>query len=253
MKSPFPSLFLVLVLGFLACQHPGEDSSEVNPAAPGFNKTESDASAIAIADEVMQAMGGRKEWDKTRYIQWNFFGRRTLTWDKKERKCRIEVPGDDLTILVNLDDNSGKVKKGDEEFTEQDSLSKYLQMGKEIWINDSYWLVMPFKLKDSGVTLRSMGLDTMQGGVDADILELTFRDVGVTPDNRYLVYVDKESRLVGQWDFYTNYRDSIPRFSTPWADYQAYGNIKLSGNRGRGSLSDIAVYDDLPSSLFTEF
>ena len=253
MRYPFPALLIILIVGLLACQPSSNDSTGANPAAPGFNEAESDASAIAIADEVMQAMGGRKAWDETRYIQWTFFGRRTLTWDKKEKKCRIEVPGDALTILVNLDDNSGKVKKGDEVFTQQDSLAKYLQMGKEIWINDSYWLVMPFKLKDSGVTLRSIGVDTMQGGIDADVLELTFQEVGVTPDNRYLVYVDKESRLVGQWDFYTTYQDTVPRFSTPWADYQAHGNIQLSGNRGRGSLTDIAVYDDLPNSLFTEF
>ena len=253
MKAPFLSLLIVLIIGFLACQPSESQSGDTNPAAPGFNTEESDASAVAIADEVMLAMGGRKAWDETRYIKWTFFGRRTLTWDKKEKKCRIEVPGEDLTILVNLDDVSGKVKKGSEEFTQQDSLAKYLQMGKEIWINDSYWLVMPFKLKDSGVTLKSMGVDTMQGGIDADVLELTFREVGVTPDNRYLVYVDKENRLVSQWDFYTTYQDTVPRFSTPWAEYEEHGSILLSGNRGRGSLTDIAVLEELPASVFTEF
>jgi hypothetical protein len=44
-----------------------------NPAAEGFNESGSDAKAMAIADEVMQAMGGRKAWDKTRYLSWKFF------------------------------------------------------------------------------------------------------------------------------------------------------------------------------------
>ena len=59
---------------------PQEDveSTEINPAAEGFNLEASDEKAIALADEVMEAMGGRKNWDATRYIRWNFFGRRTL-------------------------------------------------------------------------------------------------------------------------------------------------------------------------------
>ncbi len=212
-----------------------------NPAAEGFNLAESDAQAMDIADKVMQAMGGRKAWDATRVLKWNFFGRRVLTWDKYSQRCKVEIPSDSLVIVIDLLNDMGNVKKGEDLLTDPDSLGKYLQMAREIWINDSYWLVMPFKLKDSGVTLKYVGQDTAIGGAMSDILSLTFNEVGVTPDNKYHVYVDRLTSLVTQWDFYGSYDDPEPRFSLPWWDYQRYGGILLSGDRQRAKLSDIEV------------
>ena len=54
------------------------------------------------------------------------------------------------------------------------------KLGKGQWINDTYWLVMPFKLKDSGVTLKYVGDGKTQAGDDADVLAMTFKNVGVT-------------------------------------------------------------------------
>ena len=71
-----------------------------NPAAPGFNAAGSDSVAIQIADQVMYAQGGRKAWDKSRYFYWNFFGRRSLLWDKNGGKVRIEIPDDQLIIIA---------------------------------------------------------------------------------------------------------------------------------------------------------
>jgi hypothetical protein len=33
-----------------------------------------------------------------------------------------------------------------------------------LWINDAYWLVMPWKLQDPGVTLSYVKTDTLQMG-----------------------------------------------------------------------------------------
>lgn len=76
-----------------------------NPPAPGFHAEASDAKAIEIADEVMNAMGGRQGWDETRYIVWTFFGRRKLFWDKYSGDVRVET--EDITYLVNINENSG--------------------------------------------------------------------------------------------------------------------------------------------------
>ena len=88
---------------------PNEELEYGNPAAEGFNEAASDAKAIAIADEVMEALGGRKAWDDTRYIRWTFFGRRTLLWDKQTGNVRIDSPGDSSVYLVNVFDHTGKV------------------------------------------------------------------------------------------------------------------------------------------------
>ncbi|CAN0528999.1 unnamed protein product, partial [Scytosiphon promiscuus] len=172
----------------------------------GFDLENSDPTAVEIADKVMIAMGGRENGDNTRDISWNFLGFRKLLWDKFTGNVRVENQNNDLKILVNIHNLEGKVFKDGVEQTHPDSLAKFLERGKNIWINDSYWLVMPFKLKDSGVTLKYIGEDSVMNDF-SDVLELTFREVGVTPQNKYHVYVDKNSNLVNQWAFYKNYDD----------------------------------------------
>ena len=163
-------LLEMVVIGFFlifGCRQLSFRGDErANPPAKGFNEAGSDIEAIHLADEVMRTIGGRKAWDATHYVKWNFFGRRTLTWDKINHRCRIEIPSDSLTILLNLKSDKGKVYKSGKPYTEVDSLTKYLKKGKEIWINDSYWLVMPMKLKDSGVTSGSFLLK--DSGVTSD-------------------------------------------------------------------------------------
>ncbi len=225
---------------------------ENNPPAPGFNAEASDPQAIRIADEVMQAMGGRKNWDDTRYIVWNFFGRRKLFWDKYSGNVRIEMGN--AVYLVNIHNNTGKVRIGEEIVTHPDSLREHVNRGISAWINDGYWLFMPFKLKDSGVTLRYLGVQTTADGRPADVLQLTFEKVGRTPDNKYHVFVDKETRLVTQWEYFTKYTDEKPAIANPWSDYRRYGKILLSGNRGPNrQLTEIGVYAALPAEVFESF
>ncbi|PSR52608.1 hypothetical protein AHMF7605_03240 [Adhaeribacter arboris] len=235
------------------CQSKEEQKQTGNPPMDGFNLTGSDPKAIQIADSVMAAQGGRQNWDATHFIAWNFFDVRKLIWDKYTGNVRIENLKDGTKTLVNINTGKGKVFKNGTEVTQPDSLAKYLQEGKEAWINDSYWLVMPFKLKDSGVTLKYVGEDTVSGGQKADVLQLTFQKVGVTPDNKYHVYVNKSSHLVSKWAHYRNAADSTPVFVMPWQNYQTYGKIKLSGDRGKAKLTDIQVFDELPETVFTSF
>lgn len=225
----------------------------LNPPATGFNASDSDPKAIAIADEVMEAMGGRKAWDATRYLTWNFFGSRIHHWDKATGDVRIESAKDNYTLLMNIHTMKGKLKKDGEMVSHPDSLSKYMEKGKSAWINDAYWLVMPFKLKDSGVTLKYKGEGKTEAGSDSDILELTFKGVGDTPDNKYDVYVDKETRLVNQWAFYPKYDDPEPRFLTPWAAYKKHGGIMLSSDRGKYQLTDIGAPAEMDEKVFKEF
>lgn len=227
-----------------------------NPAAEGFNAAASDKKAVAIADEVMQAMGGRQAWDATRFISWTFFGSRTLTWDKHRGICRVDWQKRPWKVIVNLHDGTGKVQLNGVEQTHPDTLKKYLDFGKRAWINDSYWLAMPFKLKDSGVTLKYLGEGKTERQEAADILQLTFSGVGVTPDNKYHVWVDKKSRLVTQWAFFKKYADEKPDFTNAWANYKPQGRILLSSNRGKegeDALTNIVVSDVVAEGIFERF
>lgn len=126
-----------------------------------------------------------------------------------------------------------------------------IDRGEAVWINDSYWMFMPYKLKDSGVALEHRGEGRLLDGRTAEVLELTFRDVGRTPENKYLVYVARDTGLVEQWDFFGKASDESPRFQVPWRNWRRYGAILLSDDRGRGQHTDIAVYDTVPSTYFS--
>lgn len=245
---PLAALLIFALLSFSTTQNLGDASNEHAPGA-------SDRKAIQIAKEVMKAMGGQQAWDNTHFVSWNFFGSRTLQWDKWSGLVRIEWLKRSQKVIVNLHDGSGKVQLDGVEQTHPDSLAKYLQIGKEAWINDAYWLFMPFKLLDPGVTLKYLGRNKTADGREADLLQLTFNKVGVTPENKYKVWVDKETRLVTQWAFFQKFTDDQPKFTNPWADYKRYGQILLSGDRGRAgfTLNPIEVLEQVPPGIFERF
>ncbi|MEL6655067.1 MAG: hypothetical protein AAFP77_14415 [Bacteroidota bacterium] len=238
-----------LFIGLVFCASLTAQSS--NPPAEGFNAAASDQQAIEIADEVMEAMGGREAYDNTRFIRWTFFGRRTLLWDKWTGRVRIDLVDDGQVMLVNIHTNEGKLWRNGVYETNPDTTAQYLQRATSIWINDSYWLVMPYKLKDSGVTLKYLGTEGAADSLEHK-LQLTFEEVGDTPDNKYWVMVADDTKLVTSWSFFTRFDDKSARFATPWADYEQKGDILLSGNRGRGQLTDIGVFEVVPDAVFEE-
>ncbi len=221
-----------------------------NPPAPGFNLEESDELAMEIADQVMLAMGGRRAWDNTHYLEWNFFGARKLLWDKYTGLVKINYLNEDQAAVVNIYTREGEVMKDGKMLTNPDSLNKYLDRAYKVWVNDAYWLVMPFKLKDTGVTLKYLGEDTIQTGDPAHKLQLTFEEVGVTPQNKYHVWVDQSKDLVTQWAYFREYTQEESNFITPWRGYEKYGEILLASDRGDRDITEIAVYDKVENGTF---
>ncbi|MTB51465.1 hypothetical protein [Lewinella sp. W8] len=229
-----------------------------NPAAEGFNMAASDPKAVAIADSIMKYHGGRAVWDKSRYLQWNFFGARKHYWDKQERRVRIEVPSENMVYLLDYsgDKPAGRVRKLGDEITTPDSLDYYLGRAFSMWMNDSYWLVQQFKLKDAGVTLKYAGDVRVDPKMNRPsyLIDQTFSEVGDTPGNRYRLYVDKTNFRINTWEFYRNAADQEPAIQTEWSDYKPYNGLMISSDRGgRFQLSEIAVSEKMPARLFEEF
>lgn len=235
---------MLLALSASACKTPPNP----NPAAPFFDAKSSDPQAIAIADETMAAMGGRPAWDQTRCLAWTFFKTRHHVWDKWTGAYQLQEGS--RVVNMNLNTGEGSVLEQGAPLADPQAIAQALKRAKSVWINDSYWLIMPYKLKDDGVTLRYVGERPLPDGRPADVLELTFAEVGDTPLNQYEVWVSRDKKLVEQWAYFAHRDDAEPKFVTPWEDWKRYGEILLSSDRGEGKqLTDIAVSATLMPEL----
>lgn len=221
-------------------------------AAPQWVRADaaSEARAQEIAADVLEAMGGAEAWQGTRFVRWRFMGRRLHYWDRHTGDVRIESGGN--VVLMNVHDLEGRIFVDGEEVTDPEEKEDALELGHAWWVNDSYWVFMPYKLRDDGVHLDYLGEGTMEDGRPAHVLELTFDGVGLTPQNRYEVLVDVETDLVGQWSYFENADQSSPDLTGPWTDWKRVGDILLAGSHGRGHDWELAVYEDLPRSVFED-
>jgi hypothetical protein len=257
----------VLLTAILACISCGQgaehdassDPVPVDPASRVHVTQDSDARAIEIAQSVVVKMGGWDNWDRTRYISYNFFGGRKHHWDRHTGDIRIEGefggPEEEKVqrvFLMNVNTGKGRVWGDGQEVTDPEPLAELLKQGMSIWINDSYWVAMPYKLLDPGVTLKHAGEREMEDGRLADVLDLTFTDVGDTPENRYEVFVARDTGLVEQWAFFGSADDEEPRFTMPWKGWEPFGDILLATGRGRDRDWNIAVHDELAAAVMTD-
>lgn len=216
--------------------------------------THSDPAAVELADSVMSAMGGRKNWDQTRFISWSSSANRNLIWDKELGRVRIESLPDSTIYLLNTKTMEGRVRVKEQELANADSVTKKLEQAKSIWINDTYWLIMPFKLKDSGVTLKYLGEDTLKTGGRCNVLELTFAKAEMASSHKYRVFVDIKDNLVKQWAYYNEASKEQASWVRSWDNYQSYGKILLSANRtDEEGPKNVKVDETLDDKLFQEF
>jgi hypothetical protein len=254
---------LAALLGLLWCAAPAEAQKVKTktkgrtmasyPAAEGFDAAGSDAKAVAIADRTMREMGGYDAWQNARYFAWSFFGGQYQIWDKYTGDFHWER--DTLVANYNLNTKQGRVYSRGQDISATPAGQKVLDRLPAIWINNSYWLLMPFKLKDSGVTLTYKGEGKTLDGAPAEVLQLTFKNVGVTPQNRYEVLVNRATGLVEEWAYFAKATDPEPGFRRRWNEYQQHGLLRLSAGRSDATkparLDNIAQLQTLPDGVMT--
>jgi len=105
--------------------------------------------------------------------------------------------------------------------------------GERLWVNDSYWFLMPYKLRDPGVTLLHAG-DTTLAEVTYDRLALSFTNVGMTPGDHYWVWVNRANQRVERWEMVLE-GDSPPPESYSWEGWEEHGGLWFATSHRRDS------------------
>jgi hypothetical protein len=226
----------------------------------------SDPRAVAVADQVMEAMGGEAAWRGTCFLRFDFAvavdGKMVMTrshwWDKWRGRYRLEgktKEGEAYTVLMNLNTKEGSAWQGGKPL-EGEAKKQLLEKGYEAWVNDSYWLIMPYKLKDPGVVLKLAG-ELSEKGTTWDKLALSFDKVGLTPKDRYWAYVNRTTHLVDRWEYILqdeNPKGPPSRFD--WNNWQRYGKVMLSPDKMNATdkeriyFPNLAVMEAMPDAVF---
>jgi hypothetical protein len=144
---------------------------------------------------------------------------------KRDRVVFTDREGRAIDAIVDLDARvacgtvAGEIATGEA----QEALSEQVYAR---WVNDAYWLVMPLKLLDPGVRL-SLEEPRVRDGVRYSILKLEFDSVGLTPGDRYWLYVDPGTQRVVRWEMALEGQDGEPN-GMSWSDYREVGPLVLA-------------------------
>ena len=102
------------------------------------------------------------------------------------------------------------------------SEAKRLENAYGRFINDTYWLLAPWKIFDPGVHLTYDGEKPCPGGGTCDVLKLSFENVGLTPKDMYWLWVTRDGRHMVQWQYVLG-GASEPPTTVAWKDWQNDG------------------------------
>jgi len=218
-----------------------------------------DQRAVALAEGLLEALGGEQNLAATRFLRFEFFGFRLHHLDRHSGRHRLEGKtrdGDEYVVLHNVNSGEGEAWLQGEKLAGEER-AEWLKRAYSAWINDTYWLLMPYKLLDPGVTLKYAGQETLDE-VTYDKVELSFDSVGLTPGDRYWAYINPTTGLMDPWAYHLqDWAAEKEPTVWLWGSWQQYGGIQLSSQRIRVSdgavqtLGKIRVFETLPEEVFT--
>ena len=170
--------------------------------------------AIELADSVMKACGSQN-WGRVKSIDFTFNveqeGKLLMSarhhWNVRQGTDAVTWNGKTVTVNVTRGDHTGE------------QLDAYKR-----WVNDAYWLLMPLKLKDPGVNLTYKGPEEIDGN-SYWVLHLSFGAVGITTNDQYNLYIDRQSHLVRFWDYMPTPDRKV---HGTWDEYREFGGLLLS-------------------------
>ena len=221
-----------------------------------------DAKAVEIGGKMTKAMGGEEAWAKARYIRFDFRlmdagaakMERSHLWDKSTGRYRFDSKTKDgkaSVTLMNLATQKGDTFV-DGKKLEGAPAAKALKDAYASYINDYYWLAMPWKWTEPGVNLKHLGQKPCKTNT-CDVVELTFGKVGLTPGDRYHAFVNPQTNLMEHWEYTLQ---SGNKGSWDW-EYTSTGGVMLASNHsdGKGKALDmgtVKVLDKVDAVVFED-
>ena len=265
---PHALRLLLLPLGaLLALAGCAPETSD--PEASDAERPTLETRADSVAMRAYEVAGGPEAMAALPFLRFDFGveregERETVArhlWNRQTGDYRVEWSrGPDSTYVALFDANTqeGQAYLNGDSLSGGDNADRLGEAYRR-FINDSYWLLAPVKLFDPGVE-RAYVADSSGG--DYDVVELTFGDVGLTPGDRYWVYVDKETGRMERWAFVLQNNPDAAARMYAWTDVQALqtsaGPVSLAASKEAMGGSTVIYTDhleaptDVPAEMFTD-
>jgi hypothetical protein len=198
---------------------------------------DADPKAQTVGRELIAAMGGEGAWEKARVFQFHFLVERegkpvadfAHTWDRYTGDYRLtgaDKAGAPFAVFFNVNTKEGTVLVNGRAVEGEEKANR-IQGAYERFINDTYWLLAPWKIFDPGVNLAYDGEKTGPDGALCDVLKLSFDNVGLTPKDVYWIWVTRDGRRMVQWQYVLGGAQEEPTTAL-WKDWRSFGGILLS-------------------------
>jgi hypothetical protein len=240
-------LFVFLSLAFVlaCCSKKQAETPDTTPTeTTGFDIEHSDPAAVELADSILAVAGGEESWSKIRFIKWSDSGK-NFYWDKLAGNVRIESPDNNTVSILNVSTSGGRMKVGDKELEESDSLNSRIEQEYQAWITSSNKIFLPFNLKQQGFSLKYLGEEELNTG-KCNVLTMTHPDKEVA----FKIFVDLNNNFIRRTQVLKNNTDSV--LSTyNFADYKKYDGLQLAFPEGN-EISNFSVNAEVPENLFVD-
>jgi hypothetical protein len=212
--------------------------------------------AVSLARRSMAAMGGEERWAGSRLLRFDFSSRREGKagatyrhwWDRQTGDYRVEGTdrdGRQFRAHFDVDTRQGRGWRDGRELAGAE-LAQLLEMAYGRYINDTYWLLMPWKWLDPGVNLAYEGRRQIDGK-ELEVVALSFGSgIGLTSNDRYWAFVSPSTGRMERWAFVLQDEQGAPGAGEPtawaWEDWKTTdAGIELSTVRRRLGGPDVQI------------
>jgi hypothetical protein len=188
----------------------------------------------------------RYEVDSAVFARLPFFDEQSQQW----RPLNLNLPPGRLVGLVNEISREGRVWINDQEQPPA-MVERVLQRVD----NDSYWLLLPFKLEDPGTNLFNAGPATLADGTEAVEVSVTHApDIGESSDDLWELFLDSQTHRILRTT--VDLQDSGDEVQADWRGEQTVGGVTFATERVSPDktirFERLATPEVVPPEVFTD-
>ena len=227
-----------------------------------------DPKADALGRSLIASMGGQQGWEKARQFRFDFVVERegktvarfSHTWDRYTGDYHLsglDKTGAPFSVFFNVNTKEGQAFVNGQPL-EGEAKDAMLKNAYGRFINDTYWLLAPWKVFDPGVHRAYDGEKPCpegSGGGTCEVLKLSFDNVGLTPKDVYWLWITKDGHRMVAWQYLLNGATDEPTLAM-WKDWKPMGGVGLSmdkpivGKNAEIRFENVAVSSNRDDMLY---